>query len=729
LLNEFLVLERALVAAGFSVLPRHPDVQSPGKSAALHVRLDANGTPVESMLLPGDAVAKLWTLRDGKHNSFPYVQLKQPLLSVPRDREWHSTWSEKWKQLSSIGDRRRELCALAKSFPVADTDWNTWPGPGLKHSLVERSAVLLTAGNETRAVTSLIKRFLTAVAEPATFIRKLERRLLDDLTEGDTELLELVGVALAGKVKVRELVGVPLYLDVARYEFANDVAGQAEAARVGAALTAGVTTHNHGKCNLTGAECRLHIGNFPQPSVPVLGQFYLFAMNGDIPAAHRYGLADDTAIRVDALLVQRMAGALDAITAKHLKGKTWRSVPSEKPKKNDLFLTFVDGGLEARVADMIAGADEGEDEEETADENTSALERSAFMMRTKRVVDAIRAKVDTDFRKTPVTYCILRKVDKGNAKAILYRVSTVGKLYDAAIDWAKAEDNVPHWLTLPVPTKSRTVKDGRAPHIAPLQIPRLTRMLFIRGGDERAKKEPLGVAAQDAFSLFLDEGTASEIAHRALGLVLQRQGELLSGAAEAQRKDAGKAKLNDTLKFDWVAALGAVTLLGLLLCKLGRQKEVYMNDTAFKLGQLLAVADIVHIGYCMDMRGGDVPPTLLGNSVLTTAQSDPVKALAVLCRRWKPYAAWAKRPSVWTEADQMKDSQDQSQKRRGWAMLAALSQARRADDLAQELHERLPSCANDLAPGQLPLRAGDAFRAELLLGYVAGLPQKEKPTT
>ena len=45
-----------------------------------------------------------------------------------------------------------------------------------------------------------------------------------------------------------------------------------------------------------------------------------------------------------------------------------------------------------------------------------------------------------------------------------------------------------------------------------------------------------------------------------------------------------------------------------------------MQGTAFKLGQLLAAADIVHAGYCADVRGGAVPPALLGNQVFAMAQ-------------------------------------------------------------------------------------------------------------
>jgi hypothetical protein len=339
--------------------------------------------PVESTLLSDDRVATLWTLRDGKHNSFPYIKLKRPLLSVPADRTWRSAWSEKWKQLSSIGDRRRELFALAKSFPVADADWSTWPGPGLKDSLVKRVEILSKSGNETCVIRALIERFLRAAAEPATFVRKLKECLLDDLTEADTDLVALIGTALAGKLSGHKVEGAPLYIEVGRHEFADDAASQAEAGRIGMALTSGGAARSVGKCDVTGAERPLHVGNFPQPSLPVLGQFYLFAMNGDIRAAHRYGLADDRAIHVDALLVQRLAGALDEITAKHLKGKTWRSVPSEKPSKGDLFLAFVHQAPEAPLADMMAY---GDDESLNLDDtDASGLDKATFIARAERV--------------------------------------------------------------------------------------------------------------------------------------------------------------------------------------------------------------------------------------------------------------------------------------------------------------------------------------------------------
>jgi hypothetical protein len=160
------------------------------------------------------------------------------------------------------------------------------------------------------------------------------------------------------------------------------------------------------------------------------------------------------------------------------------------------------------------------------------------------------------------------------------------------------------------------------------------------------------------------------------------------------------------------AALRTCTFLGVLLHKLDRSKELYMNESAFKLGQLLAVADVVHAGYCADMRDGDVPPSLLGNAVLNIAKANPQRALAVLCGRWKPYAGWAKRVDSFKALD-LSQSADENKKQRGWSIRRAAAQARNADELCRDLH------------GRVPCGADDAFRAELLLGYIAGLPKRE----
>jgi len=686
-------------------------VQSPGRSDAVHVRLDQSGAPVEVDLLKADRVSSLWTLRSGKHNSFPYVQLKRPLLSVPTSDQWRDEFLAGWWRALSLADRRSKLRDLARAYPIKAEQWRKWPGLGLKSNLEARRERVTRHGS-LNEVLSVIDRFLQASHDQVAFLTSLVCLLVNAADVGDAEVIEAVRVALFGKKASqgkKAILGSSLYFDVARGEFSVDVANSKHVGPLSEALrdAGNGPTNRFGTCALAGENGRLHTGNFPQPKLPIIGQIYLFAKNEDIRAAHRYGRFADDAIPVGFDLMQRLAGALDEITAEHRKGQTWRSVPSEKPKQ-DLLLAFVDEVSDIPLANAVGSDEEESDEDEAADG------RAAFLTRTERIIDAVKAKVGADFRKTPVTLCVLRKVDTGNAKMILHRAFTIGELYDAAVGWDKAQSNVPGWLKMPVPTKRKALTRRRAPHVAPLQLPQATRALFIRGGSEKARREPVGVTAQDALTLFLNDSGAERVGRATLAVVLERQGTLLSGATHALRKDAGGEKLNHARKFDPTgtlrsAALRTVTLLGLLLAKLGREED-YMDDVPFKLGQLLAVADSVHVGYCLDVRRGDVPPTLLGNSMLATAQSDPTKALAVLSRRWAPYAAWAKRPKVYEEAERLRHSGNKKEQSRGWSILGAVSRARRADELCRELH------------GQLPQKVDDKFRAELLLGYVAGLP-------
>lgn len=720
MLNEIIALERGLVAAGFDVAPRHPDLSSPGRTEALRVRLDMAGQPVEVAGLERNRVAALWTLRNGKHNSFPYVQLKQPLLSVPEDAGWREAQAKVWKAAANPA-RRQLLRDLVRDHPMRALA----PfGPGLRESLGRRLAALGSLGPQQAAVPAVIGRVLALNDGGIALLRSLVDRLMFSLDEADDALLEMARAALMGRAGQSQVVGVPLYFDVARDEFERDVADPSHAGPISAALSGGAAGSGAtGTCLLTGQEARLHAGNFPQPSLPVLGQVYLFSKNGDIPAAARYGRADADGLPVGAELSQRLAGALDAITTADHRGWAWQSVPGERPKSADLLIALVKGVPEAPAAGVVAGGEEEVDDLDPAEaaRRVAAQARGAFLTRTERLMRAVEDKVGADFRRTPVDLLVLRKVDTGNAKAIVHRALTVDALHAAATAWAAALDNLPERLALPVPAKDRRVRWRRPPALAPLDLPRATRALFLRGGSERAKREPVGLPAADALALFLGEAGSGRIARAALTLVLARQGGLLAGAAHALRQDAGSTGFEYARDFDRAEALRSAALVGLLLAKMGRMREDYMNDAAFRLGQLLAAADTLHVGWCMDMRGGDVPPSLLGNSVLAIAQTDPVRALDVLCRRWKPYGGWAKGSGARDKAETLKNPKEGSEaerkqvQQRGWAIIRALSQARRADEVARALHGNLPD-ARDV---------DDRFRAELLLGYVAGLPKAE----
>ena len=94
------------------------------------------------------------------------------------------------------------------------------------------------------------------------------------------------------------------------------------------------------------------------------------------------------------------------------------------------------------------------------------------------------------------------------------------------------------------------------------------------------------------------------------------------------------------------------------------------------------------------------------------AQAAPIKALEVLGRRWKPYDGWAKRAS--RETGRIEKFRNEAEPRY-WDIKKALRHAREMGPLASEIK-------TDLAE----IRVNDVFRAELLLGYLAGLPKAQR---
>jgi len=232
------------------------------------------------------------------------------------------------------------------------------------------------------------------------------------------------------------------------------------------------------------------------------------------------------------------------------------------------------------------------------------------------------------------------------------------------------------------------------PHVAPLGFIAFSKQFYIRGGTER--QEVVGLSAAETLGLFLDPTKPAPVrAKRILRLVLTRRAVLLAGVAHVQHTPRCWGRRFEIMKrFDRYEALRTVTLLGILLHKLSRAKEVYMNETAFKLGQLLAAADVVHAGYCADVRGGDVPPALLGNQVFVMAQTAPAKALAMLCRRWKPYDGWAKKTAHEpNRAGLLVASDKKDEQQRGWDIKRPCAMREKWDHWPLNLRQRWVTAA------------------------------------
>lgn len=722
MLNELLIVERGARQACVDMAELHSDVKDCRRMPTLLVRLGVDGHVSSVRPVPSDV--KLWALRDGQQNSFPFVQ-KLPLLAAPIDEERRKRAVDRKNK-----DRRAVLLALVDDVGFGAGNVNDWPGAGLLNSLQERQKQLAALnGTDAGVVPATIDRFLLACTyrhddNPNRLLHEVTKQLLTELRQSaQDDWLEVAIALLLGKFDIQtkkwKSMGALLFeadgfqVPICESHIAIQVSGILMEAKTG--------QEKEGFCGLTGDKGTLFSGNFPQPNLPVLGQTYLFAKNTEIPANDRYGRFAAEAMPVGNDTAIRLAAALRAVTTNERRGVTWRDVPGEAPKQKDLLLAFVEAAPDAPAAGTFTEDEGDEDYSEESPGVAPEVSESvaAFEKRTERLIEAVRGKVKGDFRRTPVHVAVFRKVDPANRKVVYSGSAAVAELYDAATDWAAGERNIPPWITLPVLRKGETMPHSMVPpHVAPLGVVAFSKQIFLRNGKrpDGNKKEQAGLPAAEAMGLFLAPSGLSMYptwrrVERILRMVLARRTTLVSGTSQALLKGT-----NFTKDVDLREALRTVTLLGVLLHKLARTKEAYMGDMAFKLGQLLAAADVVHTGYCADVRGGVVPPSLLGNQVFTMAQTTPVKALALFSRRWKPYDGWAKKADRERDrAGKLVTSKNAEERQRGWSIKRALRHAREMRPIADELHASLAGC-----------EVNDTFRAELLLGYIAGLPKAQR---
>ena len=715
MLNELLVIARGAREAGVEMASRHPDIKDAGKKPTVRVRLDEGGDVSSIDPIPRDFT--LWTLGKGNKKRFPFMQPNAPLLRMPSEMNIADELTQLVKLKGS--DRRARLLSLCRASSFNEKALDEWPGVRdrnggwsqepkdyLNALRLRRQQLSKLSGTAGESILAALDRFLVACETSehggAKLLRQIANNLIASLemSPSDEWLRIAEPLLLQG--------GGALYFDVPSADFHHLVGDPRQVLELTKVLQRVGGEETNGKCALTGRMTQLVEDTFPELVVPVINKTILFSRFNAIPANDRYGRFGADSFPVAQQVVDDLAAALRALTSESKKGITWRSIPGEKPKQYDLLLSFVETMPDAAFAGELADNDSEEDlSQETSPALQAAGSVAAFEKRTKRLIDAVRAKIQGDFRETPVRLAVLRKVDPANRKVIYSGEIPMREYFRAATDWIAGEKNVPALFTLPVLRKGEAKPRRMSPpHVSPLGVIAFTKQYYVRGGAER--QDVVGLPATEAIALFLERDRSR--ASRVLRMVIARRVSLLSGTAHALRRGM------DSLKnFDRHEALRTVTILSILLEKLGRKVEVYMADAAFKLGQLLAAADVVHAGYCADVRGGDVPSSLLGNQVFAMAQTAPTKALAVLCRRWKPYGGWAKKMS--RDVKRLSSIRQRKEKPQGdWDILTALRHAREMQPLADELGPLLLECG--------PF--DDAFRAELLLGYLAGL-QKPAP--
>jgi hypothetical protein len=207
------------------------------------------------------------------------------------------------------------------------------------------------------------------------------------------------------------------------------------------------------------------------------------------------------------------------------------------------------------------------------------------------------------------------------------------------------------------------------------------------------------------------EGRWEPAARRMLDMLVQRLTPLLIGVFGAQhaygpRKAQNKPEpLFDYPRSSREAALRTIAVAAILLDALGEQKERYMNNAPFQVGQMLALADTLHKDYCTVVRKGQLPNSLIGTALMRRGLDNPAAAIADLGERMMEYVRWAKT----VDTPQGDDNEQQR---------IAVNEARK------KLRQYQPLAAA-LAAADLPTEVDDVQKAQILLGFLASPPEDD----
>lgn len=683
MLNELFELHESMEKAGIQPpsLNRHYK-EVPKRQPAFFLELDANGNAVGLRKVSDEDCAKL-----RKWEETPTQGISFPTFNVPSLLQVSEQGYDNFinlKKAIQAGQIRSELSKAIQSL------WDTNQG-GWNNLIVERITKSLKLSNKLAdclgnvpqdyfAMQELIKRAGKADgARLAELVRDLIVSNLDRAQDESRIWLDL----LANTGKGSRNFSLVLELDNS-FDYKYPVHSPLVQDWVNECLQKHDMKSRDTESTLKDAfgwpyHAMDSDETFPEVRLPVVGNTKLRAMFSAQRCQFRYGRADAYSFPAGKDLRQAMKNSLEWLVKDELKGKTWQSVTGACGFKNTngkkipipALLLVYPNTLPAQLPDLATfmGGGGGDNSEQ-------------FATYAARVTEALKIKVP-EYRETMINILVIKQVDKARRKIVVNRNCSAISLIEAATEWRQGCANIPElkfklgtiWITPEMPF--------------PVGVTRLLNKTWLRSGIEY--QESYGLSIGEGIALLLDNGWQGQrLAEKTLRLTITGTTPLLLGLGHADHRR------EEDFKLSWEAAHDGsmvLSLLGLLLFKLNKDKGGYMHSAPFLVGNMMALADILHREYCKQVRDGSIPPQLIGNALMPVALSSPEKGIARLSERILIYKAWAD-----------KVSGDESRLAK-WT----LSQMRRVSD--------------ELAVLILPDSTKDSEKAQMLLGYLGKISQ------
>ncbi|MBI5665802.1 MAG: hypothetical protein HZC49_12070 [Nitrospirae bacterium] len=710
MLNELYQLSRNLQQCGIVFGTLHQDVKTPGKGDGFIIEVDKQGQPVNIEFTESTKMAKLWTIRKGKHNSFPYVKIK-PLWDLDLDdslrdylkyvrnkKETKNIYAGKIKEIFEPVCNDKEL----NKHDVIISKWAKTKIQTLRDkdekldALLQLSGRLPGDGNKTT-------KFIAILA--SLFLQKMQAFIDEGFGKSEKDgktRQEIIETVIIGKIKKEKgkekaVCDVPLFFDISDWpQYSCRVADPAMGKLVGANLPSGQQSGKLGISALEGQKKVLHLGPYPDPTLPAVGIVYLFSMNEVIPCHDRYRLIGSKIFPSSRDAVATVHGALQWCVADERRGKTWQGVPNMK-RKQDLLISYLEEKPENAIelASLFAAPDIEE----------SITAEAVYENKSKTVCDALRGAPGLN-DNSQVNVLVISKVDEGRAQVVLSTAYSRKNIIQSVEGWTTATDNRPSFSLWLPGKKGEKAKQAEPSSPSPTDVMKCFQNQWIKNGLD--KRDVTGLYLRHVYDLYLgDTFIARQAANNFLTLSLQRLSELLIGYG-------GSDHISKALKFEVMkkkystdarkTVLNAISILAITLYKLGIKKEVYMKNAAFNVGRMLALADKLHCEYCINVRGKNetdeekkksIPAQLIGNALMRTALDNPLKGLSLLSERLLIYQAWATK----AQGDNV--------------------------GLAKWVLGQMGHVSAELENADIPRQADDAVKAQILLGYLAHIKNED----
>lgn len=399
----------------------------------------------------------------------------------------------------------------------------------------------------------------------------------------------------------------------------------------------------------------------------------LRAMNSESPCQKRYGLIDAASYPIGQNARTRIKGALEWLSKSEFEGKTWGRTDNTE----ELLFAYPKQlpPVPVSLASAFGVRNQSDAPERFADAVTG-------------VIGSLKG-ISRDLKNIEIEVFSLKKMfkDSCKTKVVFHRNYTAQRLADAADSWQAGAANIPDINLRVWGNEKGKTELTSMPVPFPLETAPVINKIWKKNG--KLLKSISVINPCEGVELMLSENPEAQSFHllsklvqNAKGLLISQENEINSGNALSLQKDRDKVLI--------------LPLIGILLSKIGINKEEYMQQPSFLVGKMLKIADDIHKLYCNDVRGS-MPNQLIGNSMMTAALDSPVQALAQLGLRIKPYYGWAQT--------------NKNEKTAG---------------LSRYLIKLCGETADELSKHELPQRLNDAEKAQLLLGYLASHPKKNE---